>query len=58
MSNTDESLNAIQGYEDLDDVRFKISSIKTDFGTEYTKKLHDVLTEHSSALEPLLELPV
>ena len=58
MSNDDESLNAIQGYEDSEDVLSKISSINTDFGTEYTQKLHDVLTEHSSALKPLLGLPV
>ena len=34
MSNDDESLNAIQGYEDSEDVFSKISIIKTDFGTE------------------------
>jgi hypothetical protein len=52
------SLNAIQGYEDLEDVSAKISDLKTDFGVDYTSKLHDILTEHSSALKPLLELPV
>jgi hypothetical protein len=54
----DESLIAIQGCEDSEDVLSKISSIETDFGTQYTKKLHDVLTQHSSALKPLLGLPV
>ena len=57
MSNDDESLNALQGYEDSEDVLSKISSMNTDFGTEYNK-LHDVLTEHSSALKPLLGFPV
>ena len=46
----DDYLNAIQGYEDFDDIASKISSITTDFGTEYTNKLHLVLNEHSSAL--------
>jgi len=58
MSNDDESFNAIQGYEDSEDTLSKISSIKTDFGKEYTKKLHDVLIEHISALKPLLGLSV
>jgi hypothetical protein len=52
------SLNAIQGYEDSKDVSAKISDIKTDYGVDYTSKLHDILTEHSSALKPLLGLPV
>ena len=52
------SLNAIQGYEDSEDVTAKISAIKTDFGPDYTSKLHKVLTEHSAALKPLLGLPV
>ena len=58
ISNDDDFLNAIQEYEDSEDVLAKISSISTDFGTEYTKQLHDVLTEHSSALKPFLGLPV
>ena len=55
---SDESLNAIQGYEDSEDISSKIASIETDFGVDYTKKLHSVLHEHSSALKPLLGLPV
>ena len=58
MSNDDEYLNAIQGYEVSEAVLSKISIINSDFGTDYTKKLHDVLTQHSSALKPLLGLPV
>ena len=54
----DESLHAIQGYEDSEDVLSEISSIETDFGTQYTKRLHNILTRHSSALKPLLGLPV
>jgi hypothetical protein len=52
------SLNAIQGYEDSEDVAAKISAIETDFGQDITSKLHTILTEHSSALKPLLGLPV
>jgi hypothetical protein len=52
------SLNAIQGYEDSEDIAAKISIIKTDFGTDYTNKLHAILTDHSSALKPLLGIPV
>jgi hypothetical protein len=52
------SLNAIQGYEDSEDVATKISAIETDFGQDITSKLHTILTEHSSALKPLLGLPV
>jgi hypothetical protein len=52
------SLNAIQGYADSEDVASKISIIKTDFGTYYTNKLYTILTDHSSALKPLLGLPV
>ena len=52
------SLNTIQGYEDSEDVAANISTIKTDFGTDYTNQLHTILTEHSSALKPLLGLPV
>ena len=55
---TISSLNTFRGYEDSEDVASKISIIKTDFGTDYTNKLHMVLTEHSSALKPLLGLPV
>jgi hypothetical protein len=55
---TISSLNAIQGYKDSEDVAAKISTIKTDFGTYYTKQLHAILTDHSSALKPLLGLPV
>ncbi len=36
----------------------KISDIRTDFGADYTSKLHAILIEHSSALKPLLGLPV
>ncbi len=42
--------------EDSDDVALKCSNITTDFGTK--KKIHLVLNEHSSALEPLLGLPI
>ncbi len=52
------SLNAIQGYEDSDDVQSKIAAIETDFGADYTQKLHSVLNEHSVALKPLFGLPV
>ena len=55
---SDSSLNAIQGYVDSEDIDSKIASIKTDFGEDYTNKLHSVLHEHSSALQPLLELSV
>jgi hypothetical protein len=55
---SDSSLNAIQGYEDSEDMSAKIADIKTDFGPDYTSKLHAILTEHSSALKPLLGLPV
>jgi hypothetical protein len=58
MPNIDESLNAIQGYEDFEDVIYKIYIIEIDFGTQYAKKSDDVLTQHSSALKPLLRLPV
>jgi hypothetical protein len=51
------SLNAIQGYEDSEDIDSKIVSIKTVFGADY-KKIHSVLHEHISALQPLLGLPV
>jgi hypothetical protein len=51
-------LNAIQGHEDSEDVAAKISTIKTDFGTDYTNQLHTILTDHSSALKPLLGPPV
>jgi hypothetical protein len=57
-SSTISSLNAIQGYEDSEDVASKISLIKTDFGTDYTNQLHTILKDHSSALKPLLGLPV
>ena len=57
-SSTISSLNAIQGYEDSEDVASKISLIKTDFGTDYTNQLHSILKDHSSALKPLLGLPV
>jgi hypothetical protein len=56
ISNT--SLNDIQGYEDFDDIQSKIAAIETDFGADYTQKLHSVLNEHSVALKPLLGLPV
>ncbi len=52
------SLNAIQGYEDSEDVAAKISIIKTDFGTDYTNKLHTILNDYSSVLKSLLGLPV
>ena len=55
---TISSLNAIQGYEGSEDVAAKISTIKTDFGTDYTNQLHTILTDHSSALKTLLGLPV
>jgi len=54
----DASLNAIQGYENNDDIKSKLVIIKTDFGSDYTTKLHSILSEHSSALKPLLGLPV
>ena len=52
------SLNAIQEYEDSDDVKSKIAIIETGFGADYTTKLHSILNEHSSALKPSLGLPV
>ena len=52
---SDASLNAIQGYEDSDDVKSKIVIIETDFGPEYKTKLHSILNEHSPSLKPLLE---
>ena len=55
---SDSSLNAIQGYEDSENINSKIASIKTDFGADHTKKLHSILHEHSSALQPLLGLLV
>jgi hypothetical protein len=55
---SDASLNAIQGYEDSEDVKTKIAIIKTDFGADYSTKLHSILNEHSSALKRLLGLPV
>ena len=55
---SDASLNAIQGYEDSEDVQTKIAMIETDFGADYTTKLHSILNEHSSTLKPLLGLPV
>ena len=35
-----------------------IAIIQTDFGADYTTKLHSILNEHSSALKPLLGLSV
>ncbi len=59
MPNNNESLNAVQGCKNCEDVLSKISIIETDFGTQYTKNLHDdVLTQHGSALKPLLGFPV
>jgi hypothetical protein len=55
---SDSSLNAIQGYEDSEDIDSKIASIKTDFGVDHTTTLHSILHEHSSALHPLSGLPV
>jgi hypothetical protein len=52
------SMNAIQGYEDSDDVQTKIAIIETDFGADYTTELRSILNKHSSALKPLLGLPV
>ena len=51
-------LNAIQGYEDSEDVAAKISTVKTDFGTNYPNQLHTILTDHRTALKPFLGLPV
>jgi len=34
----------------------KIVIIETDFGADYTTKLHSILNEHSSALKPLVGL--
>ena len=51
-------MNAIQGYEDSDDVQTKIAIIETDFGADYTTELRSILNKHSSALKPLLGLPV
>jgi hypothetical protein len=56
---SDASLNAIQGYDDSEDVKSKIAIIETDFGADdYTTKLHSILNKHSSAIKPLLGLPV
>ena len=35
---SDSSLNAIQGYEDSEDIDSNLASIRTDFGADYTKK--------------------
>jgi hypothetical protein len=51
-------LNAIQDYEDSNDVNSKIAIIETDFGADYTTKLLSILNDHRSALKPLLGLPV
>jgi hypothetical protein len=48
----------MQGYEDYDVVKLKISIIETDFGADYTTKLYSMLIEHSSALKPFQRLPV
>ena len=55
---SDASLNVIQGYEDSDDFKSKIVIIETDFGANYTTKLHSILNEYSLALKSLLGLPV
>ena len=52
------SLSAIQGYEDSEDVAAKISVITTDFDLDISSKPHKILTEHSSALKPLLGVPI
>jgi hypothetical protein len=55
---SDTSLNAIHGFADSDDVQSKIAANETDFGADYTQKLHSVLNEHSVALKSSLGLPV
>jgi hypothetical protein len=45
-------------YEDSDDVKSKIFIIETDFGADYTTKLHSILSEQSSSLKPLQRLRV
>ena len=51
---SDSSLNAIQGYEDSEDIDSNIASIKTDFGVDHTTKLHSILHEHNSALQTIV----
>ena len=40
------------------EVSSNLFNIETKFGTQYTNKLHQILTKHSSALKPLLGLLV